>query len=250
MNWFKVMQPAAWWLSLLIPLLILLYFLKLRRPQKIVSSTLLWQRLLQDQRVNALFQRLRRQLLLILQLMVLILLVLAALRPWRMGTQHVKTQRLLLVVDLSASMGYREADGLTRLKRAQEAMLSLLSTCSDDTMVALLGFHEKAWFVQGFTRNIRRLRKTIRELEPMAARSNLSPVIKVINSLGGIRNETVIHLFSDGAFPTSEVVSKNTVPIVFHQVGQSSDNAGIRGISVRRQIAQPELVDILINLHN
>src|SRR5437764_13972714 len=74
--WHAVLAAA-----LAIPALLILYFLKLRRREMAVSSTLLWKKAIQDLQVNAPFQKLRRNLLLLLQLLLLILLVLALSRP-------------------------------------------------------------------------------------------------------------------------------------------------------------------------
>ena len=56
--------------ALAVPI-ILLYMLRLRRREVPVSSTMLWQRLMQDREANAPWQRLRRNLLLLLQLLML-----------------------------------------------------------------------------------------------------------------------------------------------------------------------------------
>src|ERR1700684_3739411 len=77
LNW----QVAALATALAIPALLVLYFLKLRRREMPVSSTLLWRKAIQDLQVNAPFQKLRRNLLLLLQLLLLILLLLALSRP-------------------------------------------------------------------------------------------------------------------------------------------------------------------------
>src|SRR5216117_1305794 len=73
--------PAALAAGIVVPALLVLYFLKLRRRELAVSSTLLWKKAIQDLQVNAPFQRLRRNLLLLLQMLLLVLLCLALSRP-------------------------------------------------------------------------------------------------------------------------------------------------------------------------
>ena len=107
---------ALWWLLVLLPL-ILMYLLRQRRERLVVSSTLLWQRVLADHRVNTPLQRFRRNLLLLLQALVLLLLVLALARPvWRGGAASGAV--LPIIIDCSASMGARGEDGQTRLQLA------------------------------------------------------------------------------------------------------------------------------------
>ena len=58
-----------------IPLIVAFYMLRLRRRERTVSSTFLWQQLVRDVEANAPWQRLRRSLLLLLQLLLALLLV-------------------------------------------------------------------------------------------------------------------------------------------------------------------------------
>src|SRR5438270_8648871 len=78
---------SAWAVLAGVPVgIIALYFLKLRRRPVQVPSTLLWRRSLEDLHVNSLFQRLRRNLLLFLQLLAVLLAMLALLGPRVRGT--------------------------------------------------------------------------------------------------------------------------------------------------------------------
>ena len=64
------------------PIIVAMYLLKLRREERRVSSTFLWQRVVRDVEANAPWQKLRRNLLLLLQLLLLLLLVLALALPF------------------------------------------------------------------------------------------------------------------------------------------------------------------------
>src|ERR1700726_3571497 len=80
--------------------IIALYFLKLRRRPVQVPSTLLWRRSLEDLHVNSLFQRLRKNLLLFLQLLAVLLAMLARTGPHIKGTGG-QGQRFVLMIDTS-----------------------------------------------------------------------------------------------------------------------------------------------------
>src|ERR1041384_7534063 len=78
----NTLSPWQWGLLALVPpAIIALYFLKLRRQPLEVPSTYLWKKSIEDMHVNSLWQRLRQNLLLFLQLLLVALAMLARLRP-------------------------------------------------------------------------------------------------------------------------------------------------------------------------
>src|SRR4029077_5167612 len=110
---------ASWFALAGVPVgIIALYFLKLGRRPVRVPSTILWRRSLEDMHVNSLFQRLRRNLLLFLQLLAIALAMIALAGPRMRGTAG-QGQRFVLLIDSSASMSATDI-APTRLARAKE----------------------------------------------------------------------------------------------------------------------------------
>jgi hypothetical protein len=68
---------------LTIPPLVIMYFLRLRRRETPVPTTYLWRKVIEDLQVNQPFQKLRKNLLLLLQLLVLAAAIFALARPIR-----------------------------------------------------------------------------------------------------------------------------------------------------------------------
>src|ERR671913_1186067 len=112
MSWFPTfLNPwfAALAAAIAIPSLLILYFLKLRRREMAVSSTFLWKKSIQDLQVNAPFQKLRRNLLLLLQLILLALLLLALSKPVA-NYAPGPGKTTVILVDHSGSMSTRDQE--------------------------------------------------------------------------------------------------------------------------------------------
>ena len=83
--------------------LVVMYFLKLKRMRHEVSSTFLWRKSVEDMRANSPFQRLRRNLLLFLQLLILLAALFALLRP-SLSPRASTGASYIVLLDNSASM--------------------------------------------------------------------------------------------------------------------------------------------------
>lgn len=125
------------------PIIVAMYLLKLRREERTVSSTFLWQKMVRDVEANAPWQRLRRNILLLLQLLILALLVLALARPF-FRAEGISGRNLIVIIDRSASMGATDA-GETRLEAAKQQAITLIDQLPDGGRATVIaaGGHER-----------------------------------------------------------------------------------------------------------
>ena len=231
-----------------VPLLLLLYFLKLKRRETIVSSTLLWKRAVQDLQVNAPFQRLRRNLLLLLQLLALAMILIALAGPV-LAWKHGPGQRYVILIDRSASMNATDIKP-SRLEAAKEqakvfiesmrggAALSLHDG-SDHAMVIAFDRHAKV--MCNFTSDKRQLLAALDAIEPSDGPSRLSEVVTVARAFaqspsteGNIRSAETparLVLFSDGRIQDLDTVVVTSDELVFHRIGESSDNVAVTAMN-------------------
>lgn len=129
----RFLSPAAGLaaLSVGLPILLLFYFLKLRRRPVRVSSAMIWRDAARDLQVNVPWRLIRPSWLLILQVLVLALLCGALARPV-LDLAASPPAHTIIVIDHSASMGARETpDGPTRLERAKDEARALVARLGD-----------------------------------------------------------------------------------------------------------------------
>src|SRR5262249_37964265 len=112
--------------------IIALYFLKLRHRRILIASSMLWQRVLDEQQVHSLWEKLRRILSIVLAVIIGLLIALAITRP-EIERLTGKTGRIVIVLDTSPTMLARTSDGRTRWQHAREDAYSLLAGGSGST---------------------------------------------------------------------------------------------------------------------
>src|SRR5512137_1990101 len=130
------LTPLAFGLAALALPILVLYMLKLRRREVEISSTLLWQRLLRDREANAPWQKLKRNLLLFLQLLLLAALVFALARPF-IKVPVVASGTEVVLLDASASMGATDV-APSRFEAARAAARRLIDGLGADGRMTLI----------------------------------------------------------------------------------------------------------------
>jgi hypothetical protein len=232
----------------LVPILILLYFLKLKRPRIKIASTLLWQKVLEDVRVNSPFQRLKRSLLLLLQLLLLLALIFALARPW-LKSREGREVSYIVVIDKSASMGAVEPDGKTRLEQAKALVRERIDSLHHKSDMMIVSFDRQAKIELGFTNNKKRLTKILNAIEPSQTITDVSQALRIAGSLAKTSENPAILLYSDGGFPDPGSV-ESICPIEYTPIGTTLSNVAVTQMNVRRSRRKPEEVELYVAVSN
>ncbi|MCY4539494.1 MAG: VWA domain-containing protein, partial [Chloroflexi bacterium] len=146
-------------LALGIPIL-LLYMLRLRRRELLISSTYLWQQVVKDTEANTPWQRLRRNLLLFLQLLILLAMVLALARPF-ITVPTVSAGKIALLLDASASMAATDLEGQSRFDAAIERALGLINNMNPQDIISLIRVADIAEPLTAYTDDKASLRRAL-----------------------------------------------------------------------------------------
>ncbi|MCC7206414.1 MAG: VWA domain-containing protein [Anaerolineae bacterium] len=237
--------PLAVLLLALAAPILLLYMLRLRRREVPVSSTMLWQQLLRDREANAPWQRLRRNLLLILQLIILAALVLALMRPY-VEVPSLATGRTALIIDASASMNATDARP-TRFEAAKSEALDIVGTLGQDDTLAIIRAGETPEMVVSYTGDRDRLSAAIRDLQPGSGAADWNAAFTLAAAgAQGAENFSII-LVGDGGLPEDMALS-GFGAVQFVPVGGADSNTGIVALATGSDpVAGPQIYARIAN---
>src|SRR5262252_5585147 len=229
------LTPAAFAFAAAIPVVILFYLLKRKRVVKLVSSTLLWQKFLAETQASAPFQRLRKNWLLILQLILLTLAVLALARPFFV-TKAKAAELRVVILDASASMQATD-ESPSRFEKARAEAMKWVDSLADTDQMVILQAGANTEVKQSATSEKATLRRALQACVCSDGPTRLIPALRMAESLVRDRRSAEIHLFSDGAVPELNEFENKALPLIYHRVGKDSNNLGIIALDVR---ANPE----------
>ncbi|OGO34646.1 MAG: hypothetical protein A2Z16_09435 [Chloroflexi bacterium RBG_16_54_18] len=218
------LTPAAFGLGLLLPLIVVLYLLKLRRFERRVSSTYLWRRMVRDLEANAPWQRLQRNLLLFLQLLFLSTLIFALARPYIMSGEF-SGQSAILIVDTSASMAATDV-APSRLENAKQQINHRVSSLAHDVPITFITAGIQARVLAASSLDRRQISQIIQNLHVEMGGSDIETALQLASAIAARQPLTVIDIYSDGgaAIPTNLAVNGQ---LRFVSIGSSGANQAI-----------------------
>lgn len=237
---------GAWFLLLLVPLVIF-YFLKLKRPHQRVPSLALWSQVINDRRVNSPFQRFKRSILLLLQILLLLFLVLALMQPYVQSGAE-RAEYLPILIDCSASMAATDSEsGKTRLDLAKERVADLIDNMLPDQQISLVAVSSTARRLTAFTDNQRVLKKALADLTVDDVPSQLEDALRMTQALSRTAPIKTVLFYSDGNFPR-EVNFELPFDLNFQLLPPAGANIGITSFNARKN--QAGNWDVFIRVEN
>jgi von Willebrand factor type A domain/Aerotolerance regulator N-terminal len=279
-TWVTPLAGAILGAAVLAPL-VALWFLKLKRKRRVVSSTLLWTRSLADLRANAPFQRLRFNLLLLLQILAVAAIAFAVAQPEAEGIGSAGGKHVLMI-DRSASMSAMEsADEEGREINPPVSRLDLAKAAAKERVRELLGggwfslsasdvmivaFGSRAEIKSPFTDSMAALESAIDSIAPTDESTRISDAIELARALADSQNMSdargqksesagkdlpTIELYSDGRIADIGTLSLRTGErAIYHRVGTAANNVALVAISAERPPEEPDKVQVFASVAN
>jgi hypothetical protein len=279
-TWVTPLAGAIVGAAVLAPL-VALWFLKLRRRKRVIASTLLWTRSLADLRANAPFQRLRFNLLLLLQVLAVLAIAIALAQPEAEGLGSAGGRHVIMI-DRSASMNAIETvdesgrkidppvDRLTLAKRAAKARVRELlgggwfSLSASDVMV--VSFASRAEIRAPFTESVSSLEAAIDAIAPTDESTRIGDAVELARAFTDSQNRSdargerveldasaipTIELYSDGRIADiGKLALRDGENIIYHRVGAAASNCAVASISAERPPDAPDRIQVFASVAN
>jgi len=225
----QLIAPLGLLAALALPLIVLLYFLKVKRPEVRVATLVLWRRHLADRQANAPWQRLRWSALLLLQLLAAFLITAALVRPGVTGAAGVGKTTVVLI-DASASM--RTTDVApdrfgAAVARARQLAGSLAP--GEEMAVILMGEHSQ--LLAAPTSDGAVLDSALDRAAAGGGRSDLGEGISLADAILSGRSGGSIILLGDGHSRPPAVPPRVAAPLTYISIGSSDQNAALEALT-------------------
>ena len=264
------MLPWYQWvvLGLVPPLIFMLYFLKLKRTPVEVPSTYLWIKTVEDLHVNSIWQKLRKNILLLLQLLAAAMLILSCLSPGCEGTK-LSGDRFIFLVDQSASMSATDTEnGLSRLEESKKQIYTLIDRMKSSDAAMVISFSDVAQVVQSYTTRKAMLKRKVQLIAQTERGSDMNEALLNASGLANPgrtsdrNSETDVQVadsvpakmfvFSDGAVKKIPQFTLGALTPEYRPIGglETPTNIGITAFSINDQIDGGGQVQVFARIQN
>lgn len=226
------LAPAAAALGLTIPAIVALYFLRVRRPTRIVPALHLWPKQIRDRQANVPWQRLRFSWLLLLQLLVAAFLVTAAVQPALSATVSLSPHSIVLL-DASAAMQAKDV-APSRFEEAKHEIGGLIDQSGPLDRITLIEVTSSPRIVASVTGDHDAMHRALDGVQATNGPADLSAALALAAGIARVGESARAYLYSDGIVdPLRAATAALPFPVEYHRVGVSGENVAVTSLTVR-----------------
>jgi hypothetical protein len=213
--------------------IVALYFLKLRHRRVVISSSILWRKVLDERQSHSLWEKLRRIVSIVIAVTIALLIGLALARP-EIESLTGKNERIVIVLDTSPTMNTQTGDGQTRWQRAVERAKSLLDSGGPTTEFRVIDTSSVT--ASGFTTDRNEIRKLIDSMSPKTA----EPQFPKVDA-----RDSQVYFISDGVTLHNTPASVRRISVF-----ESANNVGITAFEIRSIPSTPLGYEAYLEIQN
>ena len=216
------------WILPLAGIIVALYLLRMRRQDVRVPATFLWPEHTEEVRANSLFQRLRFNWLMILQLLIAFLLCLAFAQP-QVRQEGLLGETTVIVIDTSASMRATDVSP-SRFDAALDLVRSAINTSKPTDRFALIEAGAIPRVAFSLSNDPARQRDALNRIHATDEEGNMGEALRLASALVSSLDSARILVISDGCFPKVENFSPGKATVVYKSIGTRQENVAVQAL--------------------
>lgn len=231
---------------ILVPIIILLYMLKQKVKDQPFSSIMLWQEIYKNLEAKTPFEKLKQNILMYLQILLMLLLIFALTAPVLKKGGAVQ-ENTVIVIDNSASMQYLYDGKDSRLAHSIKEAEKEIDGLSENSTVTLISCSSEAAVVyQGKDKST--LKKRLHEIAETIEAGTLDAASGVVNSVISNMENVQIICYTDTDFASGEWLKSNkNAALVVEDVYSEGTNCSVDYVNYS---ADEDGVEVLCKVTN
>lgn len=227
----SILVPAALAFSAIIPIILLLYFMRPKRQERIVGSTLLWQQAMQDLQASRPWQRLRITPLLLLQLLAAIIIVLVLMRPAIFMSSPVNGNTIV-ILQASASMQATDV-APSRFDRAKDTINDFIDALGPNDHLSLISMARTPQVLIANSQDKAQLTNALQHARVTNQDADLQQALSLASSLAAGQENAQILVMGDGHVMNSNQTLDSSFPVRYMSIGSDAPNVALMALSSR-----------------
>lgn len=186
---------------------------------------------MRDVEANAPWQKLRRNILMILQLLFLIALIIALAEPF-IFSDGAGGDNMILIVDNSASMSATDAQP-SRLEAAKAQARSFVEEAPENTRITLIAAGSQTEILVSASQDRRQVQQALTSIQNGFGESDITTALQLTAAITLRQPNTDIYIFSDGRAELPERLNLNG-NLFYYPIGFEGNNQGISNIRLEQ----------------